>query len=214
MATVTCVCETCGKTFERSMKRVTQSIRVRSKHVFCSQKCNLPGPRRPLSERFWEKVDVRGPDECWPWKAATNGHGYGTIGTKLGTSLAPRVCWILVNGPIPPGEGYHGTCVLHRCDNPPCVNPAHLFLGTNDDNMRDKAEKGRVVTNPTYGEEHHSAKLTDEQVLEIRAHPEITGLEFCRRFGVSPMAVSYIRNGKTWKHLLPVGKPGQQVLPF
>jgi hypothetical protein len=217
MATVTCVCDVCGKEFERPLKRHNQWLRVGSKGVACGMACNvkLERERRSIAERFWEKVDVRGPDECWEWKAGRRTFGYGGFGTEDGkSSPAHRVAWELTHGPIPPGDGYHGTCVLHRCDNPPCVNPAHLFLGTNADNARDKAEKGRVVSNVPRGEANCNAKLTNGQVLEIRAHPEITGIEFSRRFGVTPMVVSNIRNGKTWKHLSLVGKPGQQVLPF
>jgi hypothetical protein len=124
---------------------------------------------RPLEERFWEKVDVRGPDDCWEWTASKNDNGYGEIresAPSTKTLKAHRVSWELHNGPIPVGNGYHGTCVLHKCDNPGCVNPAHLFLGTHEDNMKDMIEKDRHVTYKR--EKHGRAKLTEEQVLEIR----------------------------------------------
>ena len=95
---------------------------------------------RPLAERFWPKVDVRGPDECWPWRA-TQWRGYGKIGIggATGTDVrAHRVSWEIHNGPIPAGM-----LVCHRCDAPSCVNPAHLFLGTQRDNMADMLAKGR-----------------------------------------------------------------------
>lgn len=100
-------------------------------------------PRVPLSDRWWAKVDVRGPDECWPWRGAYGGKSgrYGLLrlpGREGGTTTAHRVGWTLLNGPIP--EGLH---VLHRCDNPPCCNPRHWFLGTNQDNVDDKVAKGR-----------------------------------------------------------------------
>lgn len=96
---------------------------------------------RSLSERLWEKVDVGRPDECWPWRGSKK-RGYGRIrgegGRQSRTLFAHRVVWQLEYGPIP-----FGLCVLHSCDNPPCCNPGHLFLGTNDDNLRDMRSKGR-----------------------------------------------------------------------
>lgn len=100
-----------------------------------------------LGEGFWERVDVRGPDECWNWLGALKDNGYGQL-TRLGVSKKPlkahRVAWVLAYGPIPAGSGVHGTCVLHHCDNRRCVNPSHLFLGTNHDNVRDMHAKGRA----------------------------------------------------------------------
>lgn len=102
---------------------------------------------RPLSERFWEKVDKDGPvpqhvlGQCWKWSAAVSIGGYGVIGrgrADEGMTYAHRVSWEIHNGPIP--DGYY---VLHHCDNPPCCNPAHLFLGTYGDNNRDARQKGR-----------------------------------------------------------------------
>lgn len=91
---------------------------------------------------FWKKVDIRSGDACWEWKSAKNSTGYGLHGIKIDGKgrcfLAHRVAWVLRNGQIPAGM-----CVCHRCDNPSCVNPAHLFLGTNLDNVRDMDSKGR-----------------------------------------------------------------------
>lgn len=94
-----------------------------------------------LRERFWSKVDRSG--DCWMWTASRNASGYGRFGgsNSGGSYLAHRMCWELHNGPIP-----DGLCVLHRCDNPACVNPAHLWLGTRDDNNKDKTAKGRNVS--------------------------------------------------------------------
>jgi HNH endonuclease len=100
---------------------------------------------RPLIERFWEKVDRRGPDDCWLWTAATSRDGYGRVGVggrEGGSQRAHRVSWELHYGRAP-----GGLCVLHNCpggDNPLCVNPSHLWLGTNDENMADMKRKGRA----------------------------------------------------------------------
>ena len=92
-----------------------------------------------LEERFWAKVDKRGPDKCWPWTGARNNREYGQIcigGHQGRLLLAHRVSWELAHGSIP-----KGMCVLHRCDNPLCVNPCHLFLGTHRENMEDSVRR-------------------------------------------------------------------------
>lgn len=93
-----------------------------------------------LLDRLWSKVkDVEFPEQCWTWKASTLPFGYGLI--RLGKRRIPahKLAWQEVHGPVP-----QGLCVLHQCDNPPCVNPAHLFLGTKADNNRDMKNKGRA----------------------------------------------------------------------
>lgn len=101
---------------------------------------------KPITERFWPRVNKAGPihavlgTPCWLWTGAPDNRGYGRLSTTLGGSVlkAHRLSWEIANGAIP-----EGLCVLHRCDNPPCVNPEHLFLGTRPDNARDMADKGR-----------------------------------------------------------------------
>lgn len=112
----------------------------------------LRGPKgRPLAERFWERVERRSGTDCWPWVGYLDENGYGRIseGGYCSKLLgAHRVSWEIVNGPIPEGSGYHGTCVLHRCDNPKCVNPDHLFIGSHLDNIADMKAKGRANGGP------------------------------------------------------------------
>ena len=109
---------------------------VRPDHLVCRQQ-----PVSDFAERFWSKVDRRNPDECWEWQADISNKGYGRLGTNKGGGWqAHRAAWELTNGPIP-----NGMFVCHRCDNPPCVNPAHLFLGTPKDNVQDMLAKGRAI---------------------------------------------------------------------
>jgi hypothetical protein len=157
-------------------------------------------PEPSLGSRFSEKTLLGDADECWEWTAFRNPSGYGMIRNgRRGMALAHRVAWALAHGPVP--EGRH---VLHHCDNPGCVNPAHLYIGTNADNVRDKVARGRSSFPQLRkrGELHPLAKLTAEDVAEIRAAPRTrgTGLALSRRFGVSPPTISRIRNGGLWRH--------------
>ncbi len=157
----------------------------------------LSGSLKATVERFWSKVDKSaGPNGCWLWIASCDPDGYGRFYHLGGLRRAPRVSWALTNGSIP-----KGLCVLHHCDNPPCVNPTHLFLGTNADNTRDAARKGRMHP----GESNGSHKLTKEEVLEIReeyAYGDMTQRELADAYGVSQPQISVIVNRKRWKHLL------------
>jgi len=155
--------------------------------------------RAPIAERFWPKVQRGGSTECWLWTVYRSRQGYGIFGLpgrEGGHALAHRVAWELVNGPIP--DGFH---VLHHCDNPPCVNPAHLFLGTDADNSHDKVVKGRA--SHLRGEDSGMAKLTEQDVREIRRLSAL-GYEqrpLGRMFGVCKSAIGYIVRRETWKHV-------------
>jgi hypothetical protein len=145
-----------------------------------------------LVDRFWSKVDVRAPDECWPWQAALTHDGYGRFSIGHKQVLAHRMSWTLVNGD--PGELF----VLHTCDNRSCVNPNHLFLGTHLDNMDDRNAKGRQIQ----GERHHKSKLTENDVRAIRklsSSTHITQARLAYLFNVHPQTIYNIVSGKFWK---------------
>ena len=150
-----------------------------------------------IEERFWPKVDRRGPEECWEWKAGRVAGGYGAFNPgKRGLSrLAHRVAWELLNGPIL--EGLHA---CHHCDNPPRCNPAHLFLGTDADNLDDMRQKGRR----TYarGESASNVKLKTLEVLEIRRlYRPGDAPRLASRFSVVGRTIHDIVNRKTWAHV-------------
>lgn len=146
-------------------------------------------PKRPLAERFWEKVSKG--EGCWTWTANTE-NGYGRIMNDGQCLKATHVSWEIHHGPVPDGQA-----VLHSCDNPPCVNPAHLFLGTDVDNVADCIEKGRYVQNTPLGERHGMFKLTDAQVLEIRSFVSVKTATLAERFGVHPSTIQSIRAGRS-----------------
>lgn len=124
---------------------------------------------------------------CLPWWGSRNQKGYGILTRKRRQLRATRLVWEECFGLIP-----DGMCVLHRCDNPPCVNPEHLFLGTKSDNNRDAAAKGRS---------RGKARLTAEQVRSIRESDE-TQQALGDRYGISQSSVSYIQLGKSYKWCL------------
>jgi len=161
------------------------------------------------TERLWSKIDKRGPDECWPWtgKAKVQGYGLAYLGPNERNVRAHRAAWEMTNGPIPPSDAYHGTVVMHICDNRICCNPNHLRLGTHDDNMADMAAKGRGVIPRKFGKgvEHilASPKLNDAAIREIRAakkgRKEIVALA-CK-YDLEIANVYNIRSRRTWKHV-------------
>lgn len=159
--------------------------------------------RMTFEERLWSWIDQRGPEECWPWLMQSKLAGYGFIarGNRQGKILAHRAAWESVNGPIPKGEGAHGTVVMHTCDNRLCCNPAHLRLGTQADNVRDMREKGRNVDLPTRkGTDHPRAKITPEIVRAIRDRSN-TVKRLNELYGVTKATVDNVRMGKCWSHV-------------
>lgn len=152
--------------------------------------------------RFWKKVDKRAPDECWKWLAACTGEmGYGAFGVMSGKTVrAHRFAWLIEHGSMPPSS----IDVCHTCDNPACVNPSHLFIGTRADNMADCARKGRASRVPRFqGENARSAKLTAEDVKHIRSLEYHKGLfaELAITYGVLRGTIRAAYIGKNWKHI-------------
>lgn len=151
------------------------------------------GHNRFTPAGFWARVGVKDKDECWEWTGYKIKTGYGRLGVHGKNELAHRVAWTLTNGAIP-----DGLCVLHKCDNPPCCNPNHHFLGTKLDNVTDMRSKGR--DNYLNGEAHGSAKLTTGQVLEILAAGKtITSSEHAKKYGVSKSCIKHVWSGRTHK---------------
>lgn len=151
----------------------------------------MPVKPKPTVERFWPKVDVAPGDSCWEWKGAKNPNGYGKIWNTTKFIAAHRFSYELANGPIP-----EGLLLRHTCDNPGCVNPAHLITGTTMQNIQDKLDRKRGNN----GIKHGLSTLTNEDVFAIRSST-LTGRALAKQFNVSASCISKIRSGKAWKHL-------------
>lgn len=154
-----------------------------------------------LQERFDAKYRICADTKCWIWTGGKNKSGYGTMApTEFGT-LAHRISYGLHVGPIPEGEGAHGTCVCHKCDNAACVNPDHLFLGSNAENMLDRDSKGRH--RPLRGSANGHSRLAEAEVQEIRQllNAGIRQADIAERFGVSQATISDIKLRRIWSHV-------------
>lgn len=192
MRRVQLVCKGCGQLFEL---KVTDLRRNRGH--FCSQSCYIQHRRteaeRTFITRFWEKVDVGKPDECWHWKGAVDRKGYGKLGSPDGRTVsAHRIAYELANATTTAQWN-----VCHKCDNPRCCNPTHLFLGSRADNLKDMIAKGRNAKG-----ERLSRKLTSQQVVSIReryASGLATGVQLASELKVSKATISLIVNRKAWR---------------
>lgn len=136
---------------------------------------------------FWSRVDVKTEFQCWEWKGAPGGNGYG----RYAGQRTHRIAHTLVNGPIP-----DGMLVLHSCDNKLCCNPRHLRIGTHQDNSNDALSRNRLARGVNAG----NSKLTPEQVAAIRENRNSRTLKsWAEEFGVSESTISYVRSGRSWK---------------
>lgn len=174
-------------------------------------KCSRQAQLKPIEERFWEKVDKNGPimpnmeTRCWVWIAAYFRHKfygkkyyYGNFTLNGKAIQAHRYSWMLAHNKQIPRDMF----VCHKCDNPKCVNPDHLFLGTHTDNMRDMADKGRTGTKR--GRQNFNTRLTSKQVIEIRERYSSTNISqrlLAQEYGVSQAAIWYILHKENWKHV-------------
>lgn len=193
----TYVCAQCGVVFPSSPSR-----RKKYCSEACYRECREAAMRSSRNDRFWKHVDQSG--DCWIWTGALANYRYGILSAwdeqteQQRMIRATHISWEIHHGPVPDGME-----VCHNCpggDDPRCVNPSHLFLGTHQENMADAAAKERT----SLGERHRSARLSADQVLEIRRLAALgTRLqsEIASLFGVSLPTVSEIVHRRTWKHL-------------
>lgn len=180
---VTRTCARCDTSFSTNRDRGTR---------FCSASCAHQGPnaRTDVYARLWRRI-AKG-DGCWEWQGSRNPLGYGRIGSggKYGRiALAHRVAYESTFGPIP-----DGSCVLHRCDNPPCCRPDHLFLGSMADNTADMRAKGRMAT----GQRLPQTRLTEDdrvQLIRLYGGGSATQSQLAARFGVSATTVHRVIHG-------------------
>jgi len=167
--------------------------------------------RLALAVRFWSRVDRRGPDECWPWQLSCftkrGGHGQFTyrVGGKQEHFYAHRIAWLLTSGA---SAGALKAC--HKCDNPPCCNPAHIFLGTQADNLADARQKGRLDESRP-----RTRVFTLTERLAIMNAPTVRGSNaaLARQYGVTKVAITHIRNGRFARNSRRVQQPRQPLPP-
>lgn len=183
------VCPYCGAAFWPN-KKWPGNFKVQ---VFCSKKCDTARKRytpEQIAAAFWQRVSKT--KSCWFYNGARNVDGYGVVSANARIKSAHRTAWELANGTIP-----KGMCVLHRCDVRNCVNPAHLFLGTHQENMADAKRKGRMPLG-----EQCNAKLTAQKVREIRAlKGRMFQKDIAKKYGINLTYVSQIWCRRTWKHV-------------
>jgi len=164
----------------------------------------MPHDIRSFEERFWDKVQKT--KSCWLWTGHRNRNGYGCgIRNHYKRILAHRASWIINCGEIP-----NGKLVLHKCDNPPCVNPEHLFIGTYRDNNIDMYKKGRGTQGAKQGSKNINSKLTEEDVKFIKNNwqksnrwnkPQNSIDNLAKRFNVSKHTIRNIIYNNSWNHV-------------
>lgn len=192
-----CTCCVCGKEFHKKPRDI-----ARGRGQYCSLPCHMSGrvsknaearlqeTREDIALRFWAKVEKG--DGCWLWVGSKQSGGYGSFTNNQVSQIASRAAYQLIHGDIP-----SDLQVCHRCDNPPCCNPAHLFLGTNKENAQDAAKKGRMRGDA------HSTVFTEVGVIAIlqRVYAGESKQSIAIDYGASPKTITSLVRGDRWKHL-------------
>lgn len=171
----------------------------KGRYTYCTHLCYWEDRQRFVEERFWAKVKKSSEENgCWEWIGARHTFGYGKFQLTTKTQVAAyRFAYERYVEAIP--EGFF---VCHRCDNPPCVRPDHLFVGTQSDNIKDAYTKGRIYAMNGPGEKNRGSKLSDSQVLFIRENQgKIPGIQLARIFHVHHGTIYSIWHRRSWIHL-------------
>ena len=196
------ICAQCGVTVWREPRQLKASP-----NRFCSRPCRArfyldakktqavltERWKATFTERFWARVNRTEPNECWEWQGSRMPQGHGQVGFNGKVMLTHRVALSLIDG-----NWDSPLLVCHRCDNPPCCNPSHLYRGTHQDNANDSWGKG--TRKAKMGEECFSSKLTEQQVIYIRTSQK-PGTELARELGVHNTTIYDIKNRVKWKHV-------------
>jgi len=190
----TALCERCGVRFPTKPYYIRKGIKR-----YCSSRCAGLAKRVPLLERFWPRIRMASDEGCWEWTGQLSRAGYAVLSAPGGRRpiLAHRLSWEIHFGQIP-----DGLFVCHKCDNPACVRPDHLFLGTPKDNTADMIRKGRNT--PALGARNGNVKLDRSVIPEIRYVYASGGLSLAavgRMFSTSHRNVAHIVRRSTWKHV-------------
>ena len=200
MKIVKLTCAICCKYFYRKLAEITRNKKRGRNSVYCSRECRDKAITIPLKVRFQQYIGPTTPKGCILWTGTISSNGYGRI-LKDSSHPGPRIlqahrlAWEYANGPIP-----NGFDILHTCDNPPCINPEHLVLGTQQDNMADMVSKGRQHK----GQTCHLSQLTEEIVLAIRSEYKrrrVTLQYLADKYDTTFSNVSAIIRRKSWKHI-------------
>jgi hypothetical protein len=184
-------CKKCNKEFQKYIHK------LHSTHpTYCSRLCTNNRNGTPI-ERFFKFISAQShPNDCWEWLGVKSHQGYGNFTFNNHPVRAHRFSWELHGGTIP-----EGLLVCHHCDNPSCVNPLHLYVGTHVDNNNDTIKRGRNIDRK--GSKHPCSVVTEKIALEIRSKSKQgqTGQELSREYGLCEATISNIKNRKSWTHI-------------